>query len=379
MYYLYAVISGLLLVYIFLILQKRNRGPADYWLIGVNISLGLFLLSDVLVQWELNSFALLFQNSVPLLLLPVFVFYAMQYTQSQQSISNKWYGLFVPLALMVSYSIFDHFVWHSYSQEEILNAYNSPNMMYQVMFKGSQILFMGVLFNLLRDLKKFHFRLKAGYSSTEEMDVKWLANFTRIYLGTICVTFILFISQNLGVISFSVKEVYAIIYGILVLAILVMIYQGIKHFTVDQLVEESSKVMLETTVIPSTEKEIPIPVLTPKEVDFETQMLRLIEDQGLFLTPTLSLKDLATELNQSTHFVSRIINAKENRSFYDLINGYRVDHLKGLMQDPKNQKFTILALGLDSGFNSKASLNRIFKKQTGLTPKQFLEQELADK
>ena len=42
-----------------------------------------------------------------------------------------------------------------------------------------------------------------------------------------------------------------------------------------------------------------------------------------------------------------------------------------LISDPDNNKFTILALGLDSGFNSKATLNRIFKKQTGYSPMEY--------
>jgi AraC-like DNA-binding protein len=44
-----------------------------------------------------------------------------------------------------------------------------------------------------------------------------------------------------------------------------------------------------------------------------------------------------------------------------------------MLNDPNNLRCIILALGLESGFNSKASLNRIFKYFTGLTPKQHLD------
>ena len=97
-----------------------------------------------------------------------------------------------------------------------------------------------------------------------------------------------------------------------------------------------------------------------------------MERENLYLEPTINLENLATRLGKSRHQISKIINVKEDRSFYDLINGYRVKHLQKMLYDPKNSRFTILSLGLESGFNSKASLNRIFKNTTGLTPREYL-------
>ena len=106
----------------------------------------------------------------------------------------------------------------------------------------------------------------------------------------------------------------------------------------------------------------------------EQQLLQLLEKEQLYLEPKLSLADLATRLDAPKNRVSKIINATQQRSFYDLVNGYRVEHLKQQLNNPENAQFTILALALNSGFNSKASLNRIFKNITGLTPRQYLDQ-----
>jgi AraC-like DNA-binding protein len=38
---------------------------------------------------------------------------------------------------------------------------------------------------------------------------------------------------------------------------------------------------------------------------------------------------------------------------------------------------TLLGIAYDSGFNSKATFNRAFKKVTGLSPKQWLEGQLS--
>ncbi|MEO0469784.1 MAG: helix-turn-helix domain-containing protein, partial [Bacteroidota bacterium] len=71
------------------------------------------------------------------------------------------------------------------------------------------------------------------------------------------------------------------------------------------------------------------------------------------------------------------INTIGKKAFYDFVNQYRVGHFKLLLRDPNQQHLTILALGLESGFNSKASLNRIFKQHTGLSPREYQKAELA--
>jgi len=44
--------------------------------------------------------------------------------------------------------------------------------------------------------------------------------------------------------------------------------------------------------------------------------------------------------------------------------------------DPTQKRYTILALGLESGFNSKASLNRVFKEATGISPSEYQKRHL---
>jgi AraC-like DNA-binding protein len=113
--------------------------------------------------------------------------------------------------------------------------------------------------------------------------------------------------------------------------------------------------------------------LNEEEKIIEADILSVIENEKLYLVLKFNIDDLASRLELSRHKVSRIINTKENRTFYNSINKYRGNHLQQMLDDPNNLRCTILALGLESGFNSKASLNRIFKDFTGLTPKQHLD------
>jgi AraC-like DNA-binding protein len=59
------------------------------------------------------------------------------------------------------------------------------------------------------------------------------------------------------------------------------------------------------------------------------------------------------------------------KSFYDVINSYRVEEAKRLLLDEKNRNYTILSVGFEAGFNSKTTFNTVFKKFTGVTPTEY--------
>ncbi|MNY28251.1 Helix-turn-helix domain protein [compost metagenome] len=65
----------------------------------------------------------------------------------------------------------------------------------------------------------------------------------------------------------------------------------------------------------------------------------------------------------------------EKKSFYDYINELRIEEFKIIVVLPENQKFTLLSLAYDVGFNSKTSFNRNFKNITGLSPTAYLQQQ----
>ena len=90
-----------------------------------------------------------------------------------------------------------------------------------------------------------------------------------------------------------------------------------------------------------------------------------------YLNGKLSLKQVATDLEISTNYLSQVINENMDMNFFDFVNGYRVEMVKEMIKDPSTKNFTLLAIAYDCGFNSKSSFNSIFKKHTGVTPSQF--------
>ena len=117
-----------------------------------------------------------------------------------------------------------------------------------------------------------------------------------------------------------------------------------------------------------TLKEINLPDLEA----WKSKIHLLISDGNLYQNPELSLSEISNILKTNTSIISKTINQGFNMNFNDFINNYRVEAVTAMFAKNEHKKSTLLGIAFDCGFNSKATFNRAFKKNTGLTPKEFL-------
>ena len=96
-----------------------------------------------------------------------------------------------------------------------------------------------------------------------------------------------------------------------------------------------------------------------------------MENQEPFLNASLSIYDLARNLNVPVKELSVLINHHLKKHFFDFVNGYRIEKAKEMLKDPKKVDMTVLEILYEVGFNSKSSFNTAFKKETQMTPTQF--------
>ena len=100
------------------------------------------------------------------------------------------------------------------------------------------------------------------------------------------------------------------------------------------------------------------------------KIIKLIEEENLYLEPNLTLASLSPKLNLSSRDISLVINRHTNKNFSRFINQYRIEKAKELLcgSDPNTK---IIAIALDSGFNSLSAFNAAFKSFTNSTPSEF--------
>ncbi len=93
-----------------------------------------------------------------------------------------------------------------------------------------------------------------------------------------------------------------------------------------------------------------------------------------YLNPELTLQSLSKELDLHANTISQIFNEGLNKSFSDVVNEYRIKAVIEKLNSAIYAQFTILGIAYESGFNSKTTFNRAFKKFTGKTPVAYKEE-----
>jgi len=103
------------------------------------------------------------------------------------------------------------------------------------------------------------------------------------------------------------------------------------------------------------------------EVDRLSEKIRskILEDE-LYKDPNLKMPALAKMVGLTTHQFSAFINDQLQQNFSQLMNSYRVEIAKKLLQTEHH--LTVEAIGFDCGFNSPSTFHTTFKKATGSTP-----------
>ena len=97
----------------------------------------------------------------------------------------------------------------------------------------------------------------------------------------------------------------------------------------------------------------------------------LLVNEKRFLDPTITLDKIAEDLKISKTHLSRTINAELGVGFPDYLNALRVEEAKSYLANPEFANYTLVAIGLEAGFNSKTTFNAAFKKATSLTPSEY--------
>lgn len=112
---------------------------------------------------------------------------------------------------------------------------------------------------------------------------------------------------------------------------------------------------------------------SPEIILWKSKIETVIKEEKLYQNPELTLTDLAKKLETNASVISKTINQGFQMNFNDCINNYRIEAVKNSFANGEHKKSTLLGIAYDSGFNSKATFNRAFKKNTGKTPKEFIE------
>lgn len=97
-------------------------------------------------------------------------------------------------------------------------------------------------------------------------------------------------------------------------------------------------------------------------------LYRLTNYLSLHYTEDVSLDTLARKLHVNKYYLSHTLSDKLHMSLTDYVNQLRIDRAAQLLTTTTD---SIQSVGAQSGFETQRTFNRVFKKQTGMTPNEF--------
>jgi AraC-like DNA-binding protein len=358
-------LQGLIFAVLLVARGRRQKSRADFWLAAL-----LLLLCSSLVT-PLIGFANVYDRHQWLTYFPFYIaysfgvciwFYVSYLTDSKREFAARDLLFFLPAALYVAFRLV-LFAQDLEFKDRFDREFYEPYFGTIVFLSefGWNVAFLCLA---IRHYRKYRAWTDENFSDTEKIKFDWLRNF--LYLFTfIFVTGAVFDFTNSFLFKLSYRQYF---YAELLLAIATY-YLAIAGYLRSQTIEldfiaEKSEEIGQTrkTLLPDNELE-----------SLKTKLQNVMRSEKPYMNPQLTLNELSKKLGVNAAVLSYVINSGFNKNFNDFVNEFRIDEVKGKLQNGAADSLTLLAVAFDCGFNSKATFNRAFKKFTGTSPKEFQE------
>lgn len=362
-----------------LLIGKKGKSEADkiltIWLMVIGIHLTAFYLylsgNYVKIPWLLGI-----ELPLPLVHGPFLFLYTMSLTQVRRI---KGIGILHFLPAVVTYILMTPFFRLSFEQRISVYQHNGAGYEWLTTPIFIAIIVSGISYVILSFLKlrQHKSNIENQFSNTAKINLNWLryliygtsviwiviiAGFNDIYIFATVVIYVFFIGY------FGVRQIG--------------IFSNTSSFNESPKNETDPKLFIETprnyltgTTKPAAKAKYQKSSLNEENAkSIHQQLQQLMTRDKLFKDPELNLGELAEKLSVHSNTLSQVINSFESKTFYDYVNSLRINEFKTLAADPANNQYTLLSLAFECGFNSKTAFNRNFRKATGLSPSEYLNQ-----
>ncbi len=354
-----------------LLLRSKKNKPSNRFLALGLIAFCFLSLKPLLHTLDLwnTSFFRFFPNAVEVVLGPLFYFYTIALTRKSFKFNWQRHGWhFMPFIMSQTYAFVVYFSALStsdFSKKDTIGI----NLQFELVkdiddFIGLAMVIIYVILGY-KHLKSYKQWLDNTTADSAYPDFRWLRNMLILFFFMACFLIVNY-TMDFG---FNMKSRTSIHWEAFSLFVAFLIYYlgfiGYKQpqfefNSVAPLVQEK-----DNHILPAN--------LNQEQINkYKQAVLKALEIDKIYLNPTLNIQEFSKELQLNKRYVSQIINHEFKKNFRDLINVYRVEEIKERFENSDLKQISLLGLALESGFNSEASFYRIFKKHTGVSPKEYL-------
>lgn len=348
-----------------LFISKKNKRSNKF--LALALLSFCFLSTKVLLHtlhlWDTATFRF-FPNGIELALPPLIYFYILSLVNPEFYFRRKNWLHFIPFFISQMFAFMVYFTILNISDFSEKDRIANRLWFDQIKQLDEYLLLISIVLYMLygyKELKKYKEWLNDTISDGTLPDFNWLQNILRLFL---VIGFLLLINHSLDI-FYQLNKTSNIHWNLLMLYITFIIYYlGLKGY-IQPDYDFSKKKLPSNNNSPSILSE----AKTKEIIELLQKVMRV---DKAFLNPKLTIYELSNLIDTSERSLSQIINQHFKISFRDFINNYRLEEVKLKLNDISFKKMSILGIALECGFNSEASFYRIFKKNTGLSPKEFI-------
>ncbi|WGH74815.1 AraC family transcriptional regulator [Tenacibaculum tangerinum] len=365
------IISGALQGIIFaavVLLYNKHKSKSNFFLAQVVLYLSLNNLYYWFVDVGLSQNIPYYENlyiPLNLLILPCYYCFVISYF----NIKEKTTYLFVPFLISLLTHIF-LLVYKLFFTSHFIISQKNIHFFYYAEEYLSALFTLFVIFKTFSFIKNYEKNAKEYSSKIVKKETKWLKNllFFGIFISILWILLTLF-SQYFNIYQLQTNNTYFLWLSISFL-VYWLGYNGIYYNGIFNQRTEIRKQTIDNKAIktrPSSEKG------KQQVEDFKA----IIKNQKLYLNPQFSLSLFSKKLDLSESYLSHIFNQNSSINFSEYVNKLRVEEALKLLKNSQFKNYTIVAIGLEAGFNSKSTFYHNFKKEVGVTPTQYRKENMS--
>lgn len=105
------------------------------------------------------------------------------------------------------------------------------------------------------------------------------------------------------------------------------------------------------------------------------EVLNLLQVKKLYRQPGITAKKIAELMGEDSRAVSAALAMQSDENFLMLLSRLRVREACRLLKDPKQNEWSVEEIGLRTGFSSRQAFYLAFRRITGMTPRQYRQQQ----
>ena len=358
-----AVFVSLLLA-VFLVTVKTER-KLENRLFAAFLIINAIDISGLFMHLFVDSYNLkTFKISAYLLVMPLFYLYVNAVCYSDFTLKRKHLLHLIPFIVANLILVPRLYLAEGVAKEDFFKMmWNSPEMfVYQLIGELQYFFYIVGVFLVLKKYREIYLE---NYTNPNTLLYKWLSQLTVIFLVIhLCIIFKNIIRYTEHRDLFIWMNIVA--GTVFLLAACWFILKALNYPELFRRIDSTlqpTKDFAETLEAENTTNET-------KRLQIE-QLKKFMVEKEPFLDPSLTIQELADQVNIPVRDLSVLINHHLNKHFFDFVNEYRVKKAMTILKDPTKKEVTVLEILYEVGFNSKSSFHTSFKKYTNQTPTAF--------